>query len=115
MLQNSKDEALNNAFKVDPGGCVSSAGGGMAECGLQELTKHVISEVKNMPGNRHCCDCGAPGRLDATQTLWTIRQNCRRRSPSMNDASLQRAREAAHGFTLFRCDRSCAVHSEGTG
>ncbi|XP_066494679.1 arf-GAP with SH3 domain, ANK repeat and PH domain-containing protein 3 [Tiliqua scincoides] len=59
VLQNSKDEALSNAFKVDPGGCVSSAGG-MAESGLQELTKHVIGEVKNMPGNRQCCDCGAP-------------------------------------------------------
>ncbi|KAJ6663433.1 hypothetical protein lerEdw1_009512 [Lerista edwardsae] len=59
VLQNSKDEALSNAFKVDPGGCVSSAGG-VAESRLQELTKHVISEVKNLPGNRQCCDCGAP-------------------------------------------------------
>uniref|UniRef100_A0A8D0EWB2 ArfGAP with SH3 domain, ankyrin repeat and PH domain 3 n=1 Tax=Strix occidentalis caurina TaxID=311401 RepID=A0A8D0EWB2_STROC len=25
-----------------------------------ELTKLVISEVKNMPGNKQCCDCGAP-------------------------------------------------------
>ncbi|XP_063167863.1 arf-GAP with SH3 domain, ANK repeat and PH domain-containing protein 3 isoform X2 [Candoia aspera] len=53
VLQNSKDEALSNAFKGDPGGCVSSAG-------LQELTKLIIDEVKNMPGNRRCCDCGAP-------------------------------------------------------
>ncbi|KAL7980434.1 hypothetical protein Chor_001588, partial [Crotalus horridus] len=59
VLQNSKDEALSNAFKGDPGGSVSSAGG-MANSGLQELTKLIIDEVKNMPGNRWCCDCGAP-------------------------------------------------------
>ncbi|XP_054855074.1 arf-GAP with SH3 domain, ANK repeat and PH domain-containing protein 3 isoform X2 [Eublepharis macularius] len=59
VLQNSKDEALSNAFKVDPGGCMSS-GGGLVDSSWQELTKLVISEVKNMPGNRQCCDCGAP-------------------------------------------------------
>ncbi|XP_060113536.1 arf-GAP with SH3 domain, ANK repeat and PH domain-containing protein 3 [Heteronotia binoei] len=59
VLQNSKDEALSNAFKMDPGGCMSSAGG-LVDSGLQELTKFVIIEVKNMPGNRQCCDCGAP-------------------------------------------------------
>ncbi|XP_054026828.1 arf-GAP with SH3 domain, ANK repeat and PH domain-containing protein 3 [Dryobates pubescens] len=52
VLQNSKDEALSNAFKGDPGGG--------AACGVQELTKVVIGEVKNMPGNKQCCDCGAP-------------------------------------------------------
>ncbi|XP_070620621.1 arf-GAP with SH3 domain, ANK repeat and PH domain-containing protein 3 isoform X3 [Erythrolamprus reginae] len=59
VLQNSKDEALSNAFKGDPGGSVSSSGS-MADSGLQELTKLIIDEVKNMPGNRWCCDCGAP-------------------------------------------------------
>nr|XP_060640229.1 arf-GAP with SH3 domain, ANK repeat and PH domain-containing protein 3 [Anolis sagrei ordinatus] len=59
VLQNSKDEALSNAFKGDPGSCMSTAAG-MADSGLQELTKLIITEVKNMPGNRHCCDCGAP-------------------------------------------------------
>ncbi|XP_077193918.1 arf-GAP with SH3 domain, ANK repeat and PH domain-containing protein 3 isoform X2 [Paroedura picta] len=59
VLQNSKDEALSNAFKMDPGGCMSSAGG-LMDSGLQELTQFVITEVKNMPGNRQCCDCGAP-------------------------------------------------------
>uniref|UniRef100_A0A8D2J6F5 ArfGAP with SH3 domain, ankyrin repeat and PH domain 3 n=1 Tax=Varanus komodoensis TaxID=61221 RepID=A0A8D2J6F5_VARKO len=59
VLQNSKDEALSNAFKGDPGGCMSPTGG-MVDSGLQELTKLIISEVKNMPGNRQCCDCGAP-------------------------------------------------------
>ncbi|NXP78365.1 ASAP3 protein, partial [Ramphastos sulfuratus] len=53
VLQNSKDEALSNAFKGDPSGGAAAGGG------LQELTKVVISEVKNMPGNKQCCDCGA--------------------------------------------------------
>ncbi|KAM8998645.1 arf-GAP with SH3 domain, ANK repeat and PH domain-containing protein 3 isoform 1-T1 [Ara ararauna] len=59
VLQNSKDEALSNAFKGDPSSGGAAAGGG-ADGGLQELTKVVISEVKNMPGNKQCCDCGAP-------------------------------------------------------
>ncbi|XP_032083904.1 arf-GAP with SH3 domain, ANK repeat and PH domain-containing protein 3 [Thamnophis elegans] len=59
VLQNSKDEALSNAFKGDPAGSVSSSGG-VADSGLQELAKLIIDEVKNMPGNRWCCDCGAP-------------------------------------------------------
>lgn len=62
MLQNSKDEALSNAFKGEPNGGAASAGGA-ADGGVQELTKLVISEVKNMAGNKQCCDCGAPGRL----------------------------------------------------
>ncbi|XP_069479060.1 arf-GAP with SH3 domain, ANK repeat and PH domain-containing protein 3 isoform X2 [Ambystoma mexicanum] len=56
VLQNSKDEALNNAFKGDAG----SSGGSSGDNSLQELTKLVIAEVKSMPGNQHCCDCGAP-------------------------------------------------------
>uniref|UniRef100_A0A8B9ZHB2 ArfGAP with SH3 domain, ankyrin repeat and PH domain 3 n=1 Tax=Anas platyrhynchos TaxID=8839 RepID=A0A8B9ZHB2_ANAPL len=62
VLQNSKDEALSNAFKGEPNGGAASAGGA-ADGGVQELTKLVISEVKNMPGNKQCCDCGA---LDPT-------------------------------------------------
>ena len=54
MLQNSKEEALNNAFKGDP-----------EESGenniVQELTRAIVEEVKRMSGNNECCDCGAPG------------------------------------------------------
>ncbi|XP_074781995.1 arf-GAP with SH3 domain, ANK repeat and PH domain-containing protein 3 isoform X1 [Athene noctua] len=59
VLQNSKDEALSNAFKGEPNGGGAAAGSG-ADGGVQELTKLVIGEVKNMPGNKQCCDCGAP-------------------------------------------------------
>ncbi|XP_030146299.4 arf-GAP with SH3 domain, ANK repeat and PH domain-containing protein 3 [Taeniopygia guttata] len=59
VLQNSKDEALSNAFKGDGRSGEVVAGTG-ADSGMQELTRLVISEVKNMPGNKQCCDCGAP-------------------------------------------------------
>nr|XP_030146299.3 arf-GAP with SH3 domain, ANK repeat and PH domain-containing protein 3 [Taeniopygia guttata] len=59
VLQNSKDEALSNAFKGDGRSGEVVAGTG-ADSGMQELTRLVISEVKNMPGNKQCCDCSAP-------------------------------------------------------
>ncbi|KAF4800058.1 Arf-GAP with SH3 domain, ANK repeat and PH domain-containing protein 3 [Turdus rufiventris] len=59
VLQNSKDEALSNAFKGDGGSGGMVAGTGV-DGGMQELTRLVISEVKSMPGNKQCCDCGAP-------------------------------------------------------
>ncbi|NXH55965.1 ASAP3 protein, partial [Rhabdornis inornatus] len=59
VLQNSKDEALSNAFKGDGGSGGMAAGTGV-DSSMQELTRLVISEVKNMPGNKQCCDCGAP-------------------------------------------------------
>nr|XP_020034325.1 arf-GAP with SH3 domain, ANK repeat and PH domain-containing protein 2 isoform X2 [Castor canadensis] len=52
VLQNSKEEALNNAFKGD-----DSTGENNI---VQELTKEIISEVQKMTGNDVCCDCGAP-------------------------------------------------------
>uniref|UniRef100_A0A4W5MJ59 ArfGAP with SH3 domain, ankyrin repeat and PH domain 2 n=1 Tax=Hucho hucho TaxID=62062 RepID=A0A4W5MJ59_9TELE len=53
VLQNSKEEALNNAFKGD------QDEGGENNI-VQELTKAIVSEVKRMSGNDVCCDCGAP-------------------------------------------------------
>uniref|UniRef100_A0A8C5Q2P8 ArfGAP with SH3 domain, ankyrin repeat and PH domain 2 n=1 Tax=Leptobrachium leishanense TaxID=445787 RepID=A0A8C5Q2P8_9ANUR len=52
VLQNSKEEALNNAFKGD-----HSTGENNI---VQELTKEIISDVQRMPGNDVCCDCRAP-------------------------------------------------------
>ncbi|XP_062337632.1 arf-GAP with SH3 domain, ANK repeat and PH domain-containing protein 1a isoform X3 [Osmerus eperlanus] len=51
VLTNSKEEALNMAFQ----GGQSSAG----EDTLEDLTKAIIEDVLRMPGNEHCCDCGA--------------------------------------------------------
>ena len=53
VLQNSKEEALNNAFKGDDNTGENNI--------VQELTKEIISEVQGMTGNDVCCDCGAPG------------------------------------------------------
>ncbi|XP_009993447.1 PREDICTED: arf-GAP with SH3 domain, ANK repeat and PH domain-containing protein 3, partial [Chaetura pelagica] len=41
-------------------GWSGGVGGGGGDPALQDLTKLVIHEVKNMPGNKQCCDCGAP-------------------------------------------------------
>uniref|UniRef100_A0A8C5BX67 ArfGAP with SH3 domain, ankyrin repeat and PH domain 2a n=1 Tax=Gadus morhua TaxID=8049 RepID=A0A8C5BX67_GADMO len=52
VLQNSKEEALNQAFKGDPRAGENNI--------VQELTKAILAEVKRMTGNDVCCDCGAP-------------------------------------------------------
>lgn len=51
VLQNSKEEALNNAFKGDQDEGENNI--------VQELTKAIVGEVKRMSGNHICCDCGA--------------------------------------------------------
>lgn len=64
VLQNSKEEALNNAFKGDDNTGENNI--------VQELTKEIISEVQRMTGNDVCCDCGAPGdtRPPPSPQLW---------------------------------------------
>lgn len=52
VLQNSKEEALNQAFKGDQHVGENNI--------VQELTKSILGEVKRMTGNDVCCDCGAP-------------------------------------------------------
>ncbi|NXJ13203.1 ASAP1 protein, partial [Odontophorus gujanensis] len=51
VLSNSKEEALNVAFSKAQGGRESSR---------EELTRAIVEEVRNMPGNTECCDCSAP-------------------------------------------------------
>ncbi|KAE8286484.1 Arf-GAP with SH3 domain [Larimichthys crocea] len=51
VLQNSKEEALNQAFKGDQSEGENNI--------VQELTKAIVAEVKRMSGNDGCCDCGA--------------------------------------------------------
>ncbi|KAK3516783.1 hypothetical protein QTP70_023662 [Hemibagrus guttatus] len=52
VLQNSKEEALNDAFKGEQNVGQNNI--------VQELSKAIVSEVKRMSGNDVCCDCGAP-------------------------------------------------------
>uniref|UniRef100_UPI00398E8493 arf-GAP with SH3 domain, ANK repeat and PH domain-containing protein 1-like isoform X1 n=2 Tax=Pristiophorus japonicus TaxID=55135 RepID=UPI00398E8493 len=51
VLTNSKEEALNMAFRGE-----QSSG----ENSIEDLTKAIIEDVQRMPGNDTCCDCGAP-------------------------------------------------------
>lgn len=55
MLQNSKEEALNQAFKGEQHVGENNI--------VQELTKAILVEVKRMTGNDVCCDCGAPSEM----------------------------------------------------
>uniref|UniRef100_A0A8C1QDB8 ArfGAP with SH3 domain, ankyrin repeat and PH domain 2b n=1 Tax=Cyprinus carpio TaxID=7962 RepID=A0A8C1QDB8_CYPCA len=50
-LFNSKEEALNNAFKDDQNEGENNI--------VRELTMAIVGEVKKMSGNDVCCDCGA--------------------------------------------------------
>lgn len=54
VLQNSKEEALNDAFKGE-----QNLGDNNI---VQELSKAIVSEVKRMSGNDVCCDCGASSK-----------------------------------------------------
>lgn len=53
VLQNSREEALNRAFKGDQEDGENNI--------VQELTRAIVEEVKRMNGNDGCCDCGAAG------------------------------------------------------
>lgn len=54
VLQNSKEEALNQAFKGNQNEGENNI--------IQELTRAIVGEVKRMSGNDSCCDCGAAGQ-----------------------------------------------------
>uniref|UniRef100_A0A3Q1KIP1 Uncharacterized protein n=1 Tax=Anabas testudineus TaxID=64144 RepID=A0A3Q1KIP1_ANATE len=54
VLSNSKQEALSVA--LDGG----RRGGGLGESSLEDLTRAITDDIKRMPGNNNCCDCGAP-------------------------------------------------------
>ncbi|XP_075408342.1 arf-GAP with SH3 domain, ANK repeat and PH domain-containing protein 3 isoform X2 [Tenrec ecaudatus] len=60
VLQNSKDEALSNAFLGEPGGPGPYGGGPGQDGETRDLPKLLLAEVKSRPGNGQCCDCGAP-------------------------------------------------------
>ncbi|KAM8913872.1 arf-GAP with SH3 domain, ANK repeat and PH domain-containing protein 3 [Spinachia spinachia] len=52
VLQNCKEEALNTALVGDQLH--------LQDSGLQELSRSIIAELRQMPGNEACTDCGAP-------------------------------------------------------
>lgn len=54
VLQNSKEEALNTALGGDQLH--------LQDSGLQDLSQAIIAELRHMPGNEACADCGAPGQ-----------------------------------------------------
>ncbi|KAK2861739.1 hypothetical protein Q5P01_001272 [Channa striata] len=54
VLSNSKQEALSVA--LDGG----RRGGGLGESSMEDLTRAITDDIKRMPGNSCCCDCGAP-------------------------------------------------------
>ncbi|KAJ8259577.1 hypothetical protein GJAV_G00171040 [Gymnothorax javanicus] len=51
VLTNSKQEALNVALDER---------GPSGESSLEDLTKAIIDDIRRMPGNQVCCDCGVP-------------------------------------------------------
>ncbi|XP_067442565.1 arf-GAP with SH3 domain, ANK repeat and PH domain-containing protein 1 isoform X1 [Thunnus thynnus] len=54
VLSNSKQEALSVALD---GGRRS---GGAGESSMEDLTRAITDDIRRMPGNNNCCDCGAP-------------------------------------------------------
>ncbi|XP_053571336.1 arf-GAP with SH3 domain, ANK repeat and PH domain-containing protein 1 isoform X1 [Bombina bombina] len=50
VLTNSKEEALNMAFRGDQN---------TGESSLEDLSKAIIDDVQKTPGNEVCCDCGS--------------------------------------------------------
>ncbi|XP_076123644.1 arf-GAP with SH3 domain, ANK repeat and PH domain-containing protein 1 [Alosa pseudoharengus] len=52
VLSNSKQEALNVALDER-----RTAGG---ESSVEDLTRAITDDIRRMPGNHVCCDCGAP-------------------------------------------------------
>ncbi|XP_068449681.1 arf-GAP with SH3 domain, ANK repeat and PH domain-containing protein 1 [Clinocottus analis] len=54
VLSNSKQEALSVA--LDGG----RRGGGGCESSVEDLTRAITDDIRRLPGNSSCCDCGAP-------------------------------------------------------
>ncbi|XP_024118651.1 arf-GAP with SH3 domain, ANK repeat and PH domain-containing protein 1 isoform X1 [Oryzias melastigma] len=53
VLSNSKQEALSMALD----GCSRA---GEEESSVEDLTRAITDDIRRMPGNSSCCDCGAP-------------------------------------------------------
>ena len=57
MLTNSKQKALNVALDER-----KSSG----DNSVEDLTRAITEDIRRMPGNNMCCDCGAPGQTMPT-------------------------------------------------
>ncbi|XP_046549057.1 LOW QUALITY PROTEIN: arf-GAP with SH3 domain, ANK repeat and PH domain-containing protein 2-like [Haliotis rubra] len=53
VLNNAKEEVLLKAFQ-------DSSNSPSLNQNVRELTNSIIDRVKRLPGNKYCCDCGAP-------------------------------------------------------
>ena len=82
-MQNSKEEALNTALGGDQLH--------LQDSGLQELSRAIIAELRHMPGNEACADCGAPG-----QPVTADDDNCR-----IKHGDLCFEHEIAHNYFGF--------------
>lgn len=56
ILNNAKEQQLLLAFSDDKDGTIPNEN-------LRELQKQIVSEIRKLPGNNICCDCGAKGYL----------------------------------------------------
>uniref|UniRef100_UPI00358F0F9D arf-GAP with SH3 domain, ANK repeat and PH domain-containing protein 1-like isoform X1 n=2 Tax=Myxine glutinosa TaxID=7769 RepID=UPI00358F0F9D len=52
VITNNKEEAMNAAFRGEP----RKSG----DSGVLDLTRSIIRDVVQMPGNNVCCDCSSP-------------------------------------------------------
>lgn len=85
MLQNSKEEALNKAFKGDQDEGENNI--------VQELTKSIVGEVKKMSGNNSCCDCGAAGQNYSEVSV--------KQTPLMKGNKIQRLNMEVQALTVW--------------
>ena len=44
-------------------------GGGGGESSVEDLTRAITDDIRRMPGNSTCCDCGAPGSQSINQSI----------------------------------------------
>lgn len=77
VLQNSKEEALNQAFKGNQNEGENNI--------IQELTRAIVGEVKRMSGNDSCCDCGAAGQGGGVSCTVTSQQGAIQMFGSVSD------------------------------
>ena len=56
VLNNAKEQVLMKAF-----GDASNSESSPYNQSVKELTRTILQQVRRLPGNQTCCDCGAAG------------------------------------------------------